>query len=324
MPLDAQARDLVAKAEYSLTMMRRGAALARCDWGVSYEDGVFLRLPQAPAARVLSALACLRARIRFEEGQSAEAVDDVLAAMTLGRHVSREGGLVILLFAYQIEHRAIETLAQHLPMLNADTIKNLQSRLAALPPFASQATALISCEEQTLDWFIRQVKGAKDKDSLLASFAWIGISEGKGGNTAEGARAFLKECGDTAEGVVKFAMEAKPSYALLAKKIDLPLDEFQMEFQCEAMAKSGNPVFRVFFPALPKCRQSQARVDIRRAQLSAALAVQLEGKKALKNHPDPVAGGAFEYIAFDGGFELHSKAKLDGREVTLTVGKRGK
>lgn len=118
-----------------------------------------------------------------------------------------------------------------------------------------------------------------NKETLLASFAWIGISEGKRGNTAEGARAFLKECGDTAEGVVTFAMEAKPSYALLAKKIDLPLDEFQTEFQREAMAKSGNPDFRVFFPALPKCRQSQARVEIRRAQLSAALAVQLEGKR---------------------------------------------
>jgi hypothetical protein len=37
-----------------------------------------------------------------------------------------------------------------------------------------------------------------------------------------------------------------------------------------------------------------------------------------------VAGGPFEYSAFDGGFELRSKWKLDDKPPTLTVGRRGK
>jgi hypothetical protein len=41
----------------------------------------------------------------------------------------------------------------------------------------------------------------------------------------------------------------------------------------------------------------------------AALAVQLHGRDALKDHPDPVAGGPFEYAAFEGGFELRSRLK---------------
>jgi hypothetical protein len=56
----------------------------------------------------------------------------------------------------------------------------------------------------------------------------------------------------------------------------------------------------------------------------AAIAVQLEGGDALKNHPDPVVGGPFEYAPFAGGFELHSNFKDDDKPLALTVGVRGK
>jgi hypothetical protein len=112
---------------------------------------------------------------------------------------------------------------------------------------------------------------------------------------------------------------------VLAKKLELPLDQFEKEFEKERMRQAGNPVFKVFFPAMPKARQAQARAEVRRALFAAALAVQLDGRDALKNHPDPVAGGPFEYVAFEGGFELRSKFKgADDKPVTLSVGQRGK
>src|SRR5262249_48720498 len=138
-------------------------------------------------------------------------------------------------------------------------------------------------------------------------------------------RAFLEECGGTAAGVLKFAEETRSSYKLMAKKIELPPDQFEKEFEREAKKQAGNPVFKAFFPALVKVRQAQARAHVRRAVLSAALAVQLDGKDALSKHPDPVAGGPFEYESFAGGFELRSKLKgQDGKPVSLTVGRRGK
>ena len=89
--------------------------------------------------------------------------------------------------------------------------------------------------------------------------------------------------------------------------------------------RAGNPVFRTFFPVLANLRQAQARADVRRALLSAALAVQLDGPDALKNHPDPVLGGPFEYVAFEGGYELRSKLKRpDDKPWALTVGRRGR
>jgi hypothetical protein len=123
----------------------------------------------------------------------------------------------------------------------------------------------------------------------------------------------------------------------MAKKLDLPLDQFEKEWDREVKKQAGNQVFNWVFPALHKVRLAQLRADVRRALLSAAFAVQLDGRDALKNHSDPVVGGPFDYVAFEGGFELRSKWKLDdklrskwkldeqfAKPLALTVGQRGK
>src|SRR3954451_8719964 len=70
MPLDAHARELVGRAEYALRMMRQGAALPRASWAIGWqEEGIDALLPQMTAARALSSLACVRARLRFAEGR---------------------------------------------------------------------------------------------------------------------------------------------------------------------------------------------------------------------------------------------------------------
>src|SRR5262249_25158003 len=69
--------------------------------------------------------------------------------------------------------------------------------------------------------------------------------------------------------------------------------------------------------------------------LAAAIDLELGGRgvvqDVLKNHPDPVVGGSFEYQEFQGWFELRSKWKLASRPlyrdegpVALTVGRRAK
>jgi hypothetical protein len=323
-PQDAHIRDFVSQAEYALTMMHRGAAIKHCDWGISYEDGVMLILPQAGAARQLTSLARLRGRMRLEAGQTKEGIDDFIAAMTLARHVSqRGGGFIIILLGYAMESRLNESLAIYLPKLDATTLKDLKARIDALPPFGSLADSLLTCERESLDWFVRKVKETKDKESLLAFMSFINVSEGKRG-ARDQARALLQECGGTAEGILQFAAKARPSYDRLAPKLDLPVDEFEKEFDRDSKAQAGNPVYKVFFPALVKVRQSRARAEVRRALFSAGLAVQLNGKDSLKDHADPVSGGAFEYVVFDGGFELRSKyTSQDGKPLTLTVGHRG-
>jgi hypothetical protein len=324
MPLDARARELLTRADYALRMMGRAAALRRCDWGISWEDGIYVRLPQAQAARTLSALACLRARLRFEEGRGAEAIDDVVAAMTLARHISQGASFIMLLVGYSIDHRMGEALAPYLPKLKAEQVRGLQARIGALPPFGSQAAALRVCEAETLDWFAREVKAAKDKESLLVFLRHLEEAADEGRAAPEKASAFLKECGGSAAGVLRFAARTRPYYESLAKKLELPPGQFEKELERASKQEAGNPVFQLFFPALAKCRWAEARADVRRALLAAALAVRLDGAGALKDHPDPARGEPFEYVPFQGGFELRSKWKRDEKPLTLTVGRREK
>jgi hypothetical protein len=317
-PLDAQARQMVTRAAYSLRMLHYGAAQTRCEWGIAYEDeGLSVLCPHREAARVLCNLACLSARLHFEEDRDAEAVDNLIDAMTLGRHISRDGPFFMLLTGYAIEHRAIETLALYLPKLDAKKIENLKARLDALPAGGKSATAMKYEEVFALDWFVRHVRATKDKDSLLALLT-------RALDTREKARAFLAECGGSAERVLQSAEETLQAYARMAKQLDLPPDQVAKELEREEKKQAGNPVFKILFPALVKMRWRQARIEVRRAMLSAALAVRLEGQDALKNHPDPVVGGTFDYEGFEGGFEMRSKLKEGGdKPLTLTVGRRG-
>jgi hypothetical protein len=329
MPLAVHARELVTRSAYALRMLHYGAALRRCDWGIGNEEGINTLLPHASGARVLSALACLRARLRFEEGHNAEAVDDLVAAFTLGRHASTLGLNIVLLVGHGIEQRVIETLAPYLPRLSAAALNDLQARLKALPPGETAATALLVEEKFDVDWLARILKGMKDQASLRAFASQIY-------DKPEKSRAFLEECGGTAEGMLRFVEEMRASYLALAKKLDLPLDQFAVELEREERRQAGNPVFKALFPAEGRMRWFQARACVRRALLFAAIAVQLHGAEALKSHPDPVAGGSFEYTAFPGGFELRSKLQLDEsvraklgvaegdtKPLTLTIGRRG-
>jgi hypothetical protein len=328
MALDAEARNSVARARYALDMMQRGAALPYCDWGIGYEEGVGTLLPYIAATRLTANLACLRARIRFEDGQNAEAIDDIIAAMTLGRRISHSGIYSTVLTSYAIEHRMSEGLALYVPKLDAKAIKTVEKRLGALPPVESLANALKVEEYFALDWLVGKIKQAKDKEGLQALLVKLCDSPEKG-------QAFFKECGGTVEGVLKVAGQVRQGYARVGKKLDLPLDQFEQEWDREVKEQAGNQVFQWIFPSLHKVRLAQLRADVRRALLSAALAVQRDGRDALKTHPDPVVGGSFEYVAFKGGFELRSKWQLDDKlrsrwklderfaqPLTLTVGRR--
>src|SRR5262245_27589636 len=83
MPLTPHVKEVVKWSEASLHEMYNGAAVPDCAWCLTFEDGISALLAECPAARPLEGTACLRARLRFEDGKPGEALDDVFAALTL-------------------------------------------------------------------------------------------------------------------------------------------------------------------------------------------------------------------------------------------------
>ena len=156
-------------------------------------------LPHLEGAGLLSSVACLRARLRFDEGRNAEAIQDLLDAMTLSRHITLDGVNIMLLWGYSIENRVSQTLALYLPKLSAGMIKDLKTRLDALPKSESLAAAL-RIEEKCIEVsVVRKVKEAKDKESLLAFLTQMLESEGrtdaeKGLRIPRGVRGYRRRC----------------------------------------------------------------------------------------------------------------------------------
>ena len=72
MPLDAARTGNRDQGRLRVADDAPSGSVPRCDWGLGYEEGIELLLPHAQAARTLATLACLRARIRFEDGHNAE------------------------------------------------------------------------------------------------------------------------------------------------------------------------------------------------------------------------------------------------------------
>jgi hypothetical protein len=324
MPLTPRVKAVVTLSESSLHELYNGAAVPACAWGLTPEDGFIVSIPQASAARLLEGLACLRARLQFEEGDNAGALDDVLAGMTLARHIGQGGTLVSVLVGFALESMATDVLAAYLPKVDATILRALPARLGKLPPGATVAAGLLTEEAVYLGGFENKVRGFKDREKLAE---WLGVNLSqeppatRKDQLARG-KAYLEECGGTAESLIKLAEEARPYYEELATKTALPPDEFAKLMDDEVKRIEKNPVARLVFPALVQCQQLEARLLSRRALLNAAVAIQLGGRDALKAHPDPYGNGPFVYEAFDGGYVLRSKLQLKGKAVSLTVGKR--
>ena len=123
-------------------------------------------------------LACLKDRIDLADGHPADAVDDLLAAMTLGRHVA-DPIMVCLLVDHNIEYNAGDALALLLPKLDAATVKRIAEHIDKLPAAATIEQTLVTEREYFNGWSIRQLKewertGVKDIKSRVRS--WIGSS----------------------------------------------------------------------------------------------------------------------------------------------------
>lgn len=323
MPLDSAARALIDRAGYSLQLLHHGAAEPACDWGVGYEEGIVTRLPQAPAAGVLCSLACLRARLRIEEKRPNEAVDDLVAAMALARHLSMDSGLVVLLVAYNLEHSAGEAMAASLPRLDSRSLGALQTRLRLLPT-GGRPAEMLRFEETSLEWLIRKVGQAPDREALVAIASMlVDGDEGRSGESrTTGARAFLDECGGTAAGLLEHLEALRPAYARVCRMLDLPPDDFAREWTREQARYAANPAFRRLFAPYPRIRRAHARASVRRALLAAAVDVQIHGRDAIRNHPDPGGGrGLLEYVPSNGGFVLRSTLLgANGNPLSLAVG----
>jgi len=163
--LDVEDEKLVAAADEALVEFHHGAAIHRCDWVVSSEDGPLANTAHRGAIRELVAVAGIRARLRFRDGNTPGAIGDVLAAMAAARHLSVDGSLASVLFAYKLENSVTGVLVQNLFKLSPAQLHELASGLNSLPSGSNLSTAFES-EKLSRDDLLSIVRDAKTRDEL--------------------------------------------------------------------------------------------------------------------------------------------------------------
>jgi hypothetical protein len=315
-PLNLEDEKLVTAADEALVEFHRGAASSRCDWVMSSEDGPLANTAHRGAMKELVAVAEIRARLRFRDGDMPGAMDDAVAAIAAARHLSVDGSLASVLFAYKMEDSVTGIISRSLLRLSPAELRELAAAITALPNGSNLKTALES-EKLTRNDILNSVQGATTRDQLIEGLLRnLPILK----SNREQAAQIVDGCGGSARGFTRCIDEQHSFYVSWASRFTLPPEEFEKAYKAEFDSLSkANPVVRQFTPALPRIRWTEAYEATRRALFHTAIAVQLDGPKAVNLSRDPYNRKPFTYIALGEGFRLESQLVDGGVPISLSV-----
>jgi hypothetical protein len=137
--LDLSSVRLVRRCQIALNACEQEGPLSTCDWGNIWTGAGFKTITTWFNIRSLAGLILLRARLAFDAGMDRQGFEDIVRVMRMSRHFGRGGVIISQLFAFVIEHTAIEVAASVLPLSETPTSRRFASELGALPAPVSLA-----------------------------------------------------------------------------------------------------------------------------------------------------------------------------------------
>ena len=312
-------------------------AQVKCDWGIDLTAGPFALLPGLARAKGVAQAARVRAMWDLQNGQQAEARDDLLAAFALARNVSQDGVLISALVQIAMENILLSTVAENFYQFSPETLKQLVDGIDASPARNTVAQCM-ALEKYTFhDWLLGKIdqlqkdNPGNEKRVLEQVRALIVGVGGDESPDLEFPDKVIKAAGGTVDGVINLLRELDPIYQRASGLMALPYREFQPQITAfnADIAKNPNPLVGMSFSAYDKCRQKEFGVQVSLAMTRAAVEYKLHGNAGVKTVSDPCGSGpfAFQRFVFEGvdrGFEL--KSPFTGRgfdEVLIFVEKDG-
>ncbi len=273
-PLDDSDQKLVKAAGMALAEFRGATALKNCDWGLTPEAGPSADTSYRQAIRELVLVSGIRARLRFRDGHSEDAISDTLAAMTAARHLSLDGTLASVLISYQLEDQISQILARNLSRLSRPQLRQLAAKLSSLPRSAKMSDALRS-EQIDRHPLLTVVRGAAGRDDLIAHLSnGVPLLNGEQGR----AQQVVDGCGGSIHGFTACLDQQRALYETWIACFAEPPGQFESDYNLQlTKSAAANPIIRFFTPALPRLRWAEAYSRTRRMLLLAAVAVQMDG-----------------------------------------------
>ncbi len=305
---------LVASYDEELKLLRQAAQQkVPCDWGIDLSRGPETLLPHLASAKRAAYGVRLNAMWDLQNGNEAEARDDLVAGLTLGRNVSKNSTLVSVLVGVAIESIVNLTVAGNFHRFSPETLQQLADGFAAAPARGTVADCMTGEEPIYRKWLPNKIKELRDEHPGDDVAVMAGLHQFVGDFDTNFWEELTNAAGGTIDGIIKMSNDSEPLYAQLAKILVLPHGEYeeQMKQFGPEVEKSGNFLVSQSFPALQASRRREFISLEDTAMVRAAIEYKLHGEAGLNSVMDPCGNGPFVFqrFVFDGvdrGFELKS------------------
>jgi hypothetical protein len=286
-PLNADTAAFLDRNAAIFDLVHVGAAAHSTDWGVG--SGITVNMQQAldqlSGVRSLASLDVLRARQRWSIQDSLHGQEDMLDALTLGRNVTHDHPiLVVILVQVGIEQMVLTHWAQLLPTTPAEQLAALPDQLKQLPDSPSMAD-MIRAEQRYA------VNSSNVPAGVAAGMApfYDSVAASLDQNPTPTPDAFQKTLDD---GIAKIGSSSPTSRQMA----------------------------QILLPSLARVYNTISAVRATREMFRTGIAVVHDGEGAVVRSVDPFGQGPFEYAHIAQGFELRSKLQWNGNAVKLDFG----
>ncbi|HWI56989.1 MAG TPA: hypothetical protein VNZ22_07170 [Bacillota bacterium] len=318
-------------------LLRQAAhAAVPCDWGIDMSEGPAALLPHLARCKAVAQATRLRTLWQLQQNHQAEACDDLLAAFTLARNVSRDGTIISTLTQQASEAINCATVAEYFGQFSPEIFQRLVQGLEAAPARGTVAASVPKEKAFFHDWTVRKIMELRQQHPGDDAKVMAGIHQFLGTESPEESETNLWErltqaAGGTSDGLLKLLQEREQLYERLALFLALPYPEFQSqvkEFRA-ALETSPNPFIAMTLPGFLRARTREFKIQVWLAMLHAAMEYKLHGETGVQSIPDPCGQGPFTYQRFilegaDRGFSLKSAYTGSGfQEVLIFVEKGG-
>jgi hypothetical protein len=329
--LPARFGTIVARYDAEFKLVRQAAeSTVPCDWGIDLGEGPAALLPHLARCKAVMLGARYRVAWLLQQQRQAQARDDLLAAFTLARNVSRDGTLISVLVQIAAESIGSDMIAENFGKFTPETLQQLIQGIDALPTRGTVGASIAFEKMAFHDWLVTKILDLQkanpgDDAKIMAGIHQLlsGLEE----TEREDATAtqpslwarLTKAANNNSDGVIKLLREEGQAYDQLAALMALPYTEFDAQAKqfAEGLKQSNNPLLTQTLPACLKARQREFKVQVWLAMLHTAVAYRLQGDPGLRSDNDPCGQGpfAFQRFVFDGvdrGFQLKSTFQGSG------------
>ena len=156
--LPARFDEIVARYDNQFKLVRQAArSTVPCDWGIDFSEGPATLVAHMARAKGVALASRLRVRWKLEQDRQADARDDLVATVALGRNLTRDGTSYSVGNQIAIEGSACTTVAENFGRFSPETLKQVVDGLDAAPSRGTVAGSILSNNKIFLDWRIERI-----------------------------------------------------------------------------------------------------------------------------------------------------------------------